>query len=694
MQAVTKLTPLSSLQCGVLFLCSVLLSACGGGSGSGSPSSSTTPASTSSNISLVLNAARIDTQQETLHVAPYAITFDAFGSTTTASSGEPAVSGMTADRSAFRNIKYTWDFGEQTSYGKTATWGYGPKAGSALKNVAYGPVVAHVFEAAGTKSDGSNEADGINTYTVTLTAFDGVNTTVKTKTFTVVGQNYQFANSTLCVSNTVRPTAGGGGCPAGAATQLMPNWSSLSTLTQTYKRVLLRRGDVWSMDNTATISVAGPGLIGAFGDSSVSLPQVSMDVNGAAFNLTSAALDWRLVDVDITTNGVAGTSKQAVVTNGALVRNSTTGAQTGPANNILALRLNVHNVFFGFNALNQDGLYIVDSVVNGTFAANNGIGGYVDNIDHLAMLGVKITNIPGNHGFRVQGTRYSVISNSEFSNTDGISLTVRGNTDASLTYTSPADGLLYVPWDHVWAEKIVVSDNSIGKSSGSAYAFYAGPQSVGHAERLRDMVFERNYVSNDVLEAANFAVASGLVVRNNIMLTRYDFALGVGMSGNRAGTPVMDSMYVYNNDFYKVDTTLRPAFSGIVFNNTGNVGTGLVVENNIAYGAGNRMDGATNGSQASFSVATSAGLLGSSLGGGNYYMSNNSTDAQVNTSMPWYGGASYAASAAAQYFALASGSYALVGAGTAVPVWDDFLFSPFNSSSQRPLGPIAAVGSP
>ena len=674
MQAVTKLLRFSGLQYGFLF-CSFLLCSCGGGNGNGG-TNAVTPAPSS--LNLVVNAPRIDIQNESIHLAPYAISFNTFGSTTSASSIEPAIPGMTAERIGFRNIKYSWNFGEQTDAGTTAKWGYGPKAGTAFKNTAYGPVVTHVYEASGTRSDGKNEADVLNTYTVNVTAFDGVNPKTIQKQIVVAGQNYYFnnvlPNSTVClIDSSTNPTTGTAGCPDGAAVQILTSWSTLGALAQTYKRILLKRGSSWKIDDTANISVPGPGLIGAFGTSNAN-PQIIMAVNKAAFNFSSQAQDWRLVDLEITTDGTYGGSKKAVVSNGALVRNSFTGAQTGAATNLLALRLNLHDLFFGFDVSNQDGLYIVDSVVNGTFPQfsdsgtnYNGIGGYVENVDNFAIMGCLITNIPGNHGFRVQGSRYSTISYSEFSNTNGISLTVRGNTDVSLAKT--VNGVFSVPWDHVWTEQVVVSDNTIGQSSGGSYAFYSGPQSVNHAERVRDMVFERNFVTNDQLEPVDFHVASGVVVRNNIMVTRYNFILGIDMTENTAGSPAMDSMYVYNNDFYKIDTSRNKAFSATVPYNAGNVGSGLLIINNIAYGAGNVMDGSTNGSQASF-IGVTAGNLGRNPSDGNYYISSNSTDTQVNSVNPWVG-TMVGGVLTWQYFQLLLNSYP-VSAGSAIPVWDDF----------------------
>ncbi|MEK7706276.1 MAG: MopE-related protein, partial [Myxococcota bacterium] len=94
-------------------------------------------------LSVSLVAAR------TSGVAPLAVFFDASGTTDTAVTSRP-----------FHELEYRWDFGDPAG---GATWAYGARPGSSSKNVALGPVAAHVFESPGT-------------YTVALSVFDGSNT--------------------------------------------------------------------------------------------------------------------------------------------------------------------------------------------------------------------------------------------------------------------------------------------------------------------------------------------------------------------------------------------------------------------------------------------------------------------------------------------------------------------------------------
>ncbi|MEY4564859.1 MAG: hypothetical protein RLZZ618_4136 [Pseudomonadota bacterium] len=557
-------------------------------------------------------------------VAPLSVFFSTVGTTSPATS------------LPFHELKYTWSFGDAAGGAK---WAYGVRAGVASKNAASGPVAAHVFETPGT-------------YTVQVTSYDGVATMVKTLVVTVTDPQLVFASNTVCVSNTAAPVAGVGGCPAGAAVELMPNWSRIGTLAATKKRILLKRGDAWSMDATANIGLAhtGPGVLAAFGTGAA--PRVSMDVNAAAIAFNEAS-DWRVMDLEVTSNGV-GNAKVAVTSN--------KGA------NHLLLRLNVHDIHFGVSGLDTDGLAIVDSTIERTFLANNGIGAYLDRVDHLAILGSKNRDNPGNHGLRVQGTANAVISHNQFDtpSATGDVLTVRGKTFISAGASGAQANQDAATWTGTWTENVVVSDNVIDGSMDSGYALWIGPQSIYHAERLRNIIVERNLVKGKQLYAAAFQVAENLTVRNNLLISKYTYVLGL-ISNSNVGSPKPSSSYIYNNTLYKPDVSITTAFSAVSILGTGY--TGVVLKNNLAYGPGNARDGATNGNAATF-IAPQNGVLGV-----NYTLLNNSTNAQVNAVNPFATGAPVNVTD----FAPGALGYAVSGTGAAVPVWDDMFETPLTT---------------
>jgi surface-anchored protein len=128
----------------------------------------------------------------------------------------------------FHELGYKWEFSDTSD---SPEWAYGPTTANRKKNLAYGPVVGHVFEKPGT-------------WTVKLTAVaTNGKAAMAEKTLTVVVTD-PASLGTVCVSNTTTPEAGKSGCPVGAAAQVVTSWTGMSSLANTYKRILLKRGDV------------------------------------------------------------------------------------------------------------------------------------------------------------------------------------------------------------------------------------------------------------------------------------------------------------------------------------------------------------------------------------------------------------------------------------------------------------------
>jgi hypothetical protein len=358
---------------GVWLVLAMLLLACGGGGGG------STAANSAAN-NLVLNASRVT------GVAPLAVSFDTVGSTSTATS------------LPFHEMKYTWTFGDPAG----ATWAYGAKAGAASKNAASGPVAAHVFETPGS-------------YTVTVTSYDGTTTMTKSVTIAVTNPDVAFASNTVYISQTSAPTPGVNGVPMGANVLHVPNFSSLSTLATTYKRILMKRGDVWSTAaNVSLPTTTNGGIIGAYGTGAK--PKIDLTADVMGFYLYNSD-DWRLMDLEITSLLSAGVNLRAVRSNAGSM-------------NTLLLRLDISHVQFGIEGDGATGFYVVDCNVHDINDLDNGIGMYQHTVHRLAILGSRFSNIPGNHAVRIQGTDNSVIGHSQFDTPSGHALTVRGMQDA------------------------------------------------------------------------------------------------------------------------------------------------------------------------------------------------------------------------------------------------------------------------
>jgi hypothetical protein len=236
-------------------------------------------------------------------------------------------------------------------------------------------------------------------------------------------------------------------------------------------------------------------------------------------------------------------------------------------------------------------------------------------------LGSKFFNTPGNHIARIQGSEKAIVSNSVFesASTNGNALSIRGKTTTGA-----------VPWSGYWTQHVVISNNIIDNSMRGGYALYAGPQSVGHAERVRDVIVEGNYIKGKSLYAANFQVAENLTVRNNILSSYYPYAIGLGLGGNSAGSPATNGAYIYNNTIYKPDTSVSFNFSAFSFSNAG-LASNLQIKNNVIYGTGNTRDGAGNGSGAT--LFAQGGAVG--VDGINFSYSGNTSNTDIPIVKPW-----------------------------------------------------------
>lgn len=574
-------------QCIRLFILGGALSlvvACGGGGGGGggnapsAPSGNVSPASSNSaNLNLLANASR------TSGIAPLAVSFNAIGTTADASLAALP----------FHEISYKWEFNDTSD---VPDWAYGAMPGNRKKNIAYGPVAGHVFEKPGT-------------WTVLLTATASSNKTVQaSKTITVVVTDPASLN-TVCVSNTGLPVGGVGGCPVGAAGQQVTSWAGIASLANTYKRILLKRGDVWSSDGHFSLSSAQVGgVVAAYGVGTVK-PKVILASDNTAFYMNRTS-DWRLIDIEVAGNGVQGHSKN--------------GVTISYGDNILVSNFKISDVFIGIGSSYTNGLTVDSSLISGLYDASQGMGGiamYLENTDNLSILGSKFSDSPATHVVRLQGTERTVVANNliELAGPTRNALTIRGKT------TSGA-----VPWSGTWTQHVVVSNNIIDNSVRGGYALYAGPQSVGHAERVRDVIVESNYIKAKDLYAADFQVAENLTVRNNVFSSYYSYVIGLGLGGNAAGSPASNGLYIYNNTIYKPDVSLTSSFSAFSFSNAGNA-SNIQIKNNAIYAFGNLRDGAGNGSGAT--VMAQGGILGTA--GTNFTFSGNTADSDIALIKPW-----------------------------------------------------------
>jgi hypothetical protein len=447
-------------------------------------------------------------------------------------------------------------------------WSNGSTLGS--RNLATGPVASHVYENPGV-------------YTVALTATDGTNTVSNSCVQIVVqdpGVVFSGAN-TICVAATSTPTAGSGGCPAGANTAQQPNFvAAISSYALTGKRVLFKRGDTFTAASSARINSTGPGIVGAFGTGVD--PIVRMTGNTVILLLSSANTpginDWRVMDLELD-----GMSKLASV-----------GIEAdGGFNKFLALRLNIHDTQRGISApisvldyINANPSYpkhtIFEdwSILDSNITVIPGCNSSVEICDWRIYLAGKRITIQGNfldnlttggsHVIRNEYIGKGVISNNIIAHAGAgqASIKLHAMLWTQVSVANPT-GL------GTFTEQVVIADNKL-IGANNPWTTTLGPQNDWRDERLRDIIVERNwFTSGPGTQASLLVWAVDTTIRNNIC----DMTGGIWhqcfVVTRRGAEPPPTNVRVYNNTIYSGSTG---DFIGV---NIGGLATNVTVKNNL-----------------------------------------------------------------------------------------------------------------
>jgi hypothetical protein len=563
-------------------------------------------------------------------VAPLSVFFDASDTTATATT------------KPLHNLEYKWDFGDATgSPVSGTTWGTGSRAGVSSRNTAIGPEAAHVFETPGI-------------YTASLTATDGTNTVANNcARIVVLNPDTEYAGgNTICFSTGTIFT----GCPSGATTVQQSSFTTaINAYQATGKRLLFKRGDTFTAGTTiAFVNATGPGTIGAFGVGSLPLIQGSasgqQQMLALGHNSPRNISDWRVMDLhfDGASNQSASSADYpAAITSG------------GAINDVTILRVNASNIQRAFmangDALSKasgdlifDGWTIQDSSSTGIAGCQNGEGlngpcdyrAYMAG-NRMAIMGNDFDNLStgGTHVIRIQYINKGVISNNRLANA--------GGTQHTLKIHAPlitADNTMTAGGSSGYSQRIVISDNKIVGNT-NAWTLSFGPQNSASDERVRDIIFERNWITGGTgTQLSIESSADRSTFRNNIIDTSngvYQSGLGIGQRGIE---PVPDDIQIYNNTLYSSTSTSE--YRAIKLTTVTNV----TVKNNLAY--------TPNVSSPVMVFGTPSGLV----------QSNNSTNDQVKSTSP--GWASSTPTVPSD-FKPVGGSYAL-GNGVSVPVFSDF----------------------
>jgi hypothetical protein len=582
-------------------------------------------------------------------VAPLSVFFDASNTTATATT------------SPFHDLEFRWDFGEnQTALAALpggTNWTNGSTKGN--RNLATGPVTAHVYETPGV-------------YLVALTATDGTNT-VSNSCAQIVVENPDAvfdATDTICISSNSDPTPGSGGCPAGSAHYQQADFgTALSQYIATGKRLLFKRGDTFTEASGARVSVAGPGTIGAYGIGAK--PAIHATGGWPVLTLSSPNTptfsDWRVMDLYL--DGLSGANAHGVLADGSV-------------NQLTLLRIDAAHVSAGFslnssvlqyyNGSGSPGHHIHEqlAIVDSTVDYPSQYGAFIS-AHNFSLMGNSITN--------GTPTRFSqlvkaVISNNYMYNAaptkELIKLHAPTNCDSTVTpgcnYTNDTFPLVNaVSNDGVntfgYSEYMEIADNKLVSGSNADYMITAGTQNNTSDERTRHFIFERNWlVASASTQMVLGIMSRNVTVRNNIC----DMSLvttGSGRcfnAGNWGIEPPPDSINIYNNTVYSSSAGTVQVV--LLFPVTTNV----KVKNNLGY-----------------TPAASGSVMIAGSSGSGYSASNNSTNSQMISYNPNF----ISPLSGPDGFKVAANSYA-VGAGAVVPVWSDFFSVPQTPS--RDMGAV------
>src|SRR3989344_4423162 len=475
-------------------------------------------------------------------VAPCAAFFDA-----------TATNASTTSR-PFHELDYSWDFGDSSS----GVWTLSGKN----KNSAKGPMGAHVFETPGI-------------YTITLNVKDlAGNTASKQVSVTITDPNVAFTEAnTFCFA---KDNLNWAGCPTTiTANRIVSNDASLvNDLNSRFaanRRLVLRRGDSWTINSVIHIDAVGPGILGAFGlgNKPKLVSSVMSDPNYVGLvNINGD--DWRVMDLFLfgpsyspDANGLAAISISAAQSNDLVLRNDITKFSfVGIANDW---------------SFDSDDLAWVENYIYDIGQGGAYIGG-----NRIALIGNWIQNISLSHVMRVWYIDKGVIEHNTLHDPSVVSGGARHalklHNDRCLITSGP-NCISTVP-----SQRVVVSDNDF---RGSGWVVALGPQDGGPpGENVWEIVFERNILRPDIGDANLTGVllsiaAPDITVRNNIFIAAGTKYLGSGTGGavhiwQDGPSPQPDRVNVYNNVLYKGDNGLELVFADV------NSGANIQIRNNLA----------------------------------------------------------------------------------------------------------------
>jgi hypothetical protein len=216
------------------------------------------------------------------------------------------------------------------------------------------------------------------------------------------------------------------------------------------------------------------------------------------------------------------------------------------------LRLTLHDLNMAFTCQ--------DNAANNQYTAHDNIvtntnGGVPEYASRVMWLYSNRASVQGNsfdgagggtHVLRFPKLNKAVISNNYITGAASGGEVIKMH---SANYPTPGT------WDGAYTEQVIVGDNHIRGTSGVPWIMTAQAQNGSFPEHLRNIIVERNYITNT--SSAYIAIkisADDSTVRNNIVdMTNadYSWAINVALYGTQS---VPNNVKVYANTIYSTNT--------------------------------------------------------------------------------------------------------------------------------------------
>jgi len=345
-------------------------------------------------------------------------------------------------------------------------------------------------------------------YIVTLTVRNADGYMIEaTEMITVIDPDiYYTGTNTICFST----DADFSGSPSGAEQITTTSWDTIKNYFTDDTRILLKRGDEWTVDLTH-IAALDTFTLGAFGLGEN--PKLHRSAYGNLFLVFPENIDIRFMDLDID-----GTLCCPDNDNKKNVFKFTGDSSSTQFEDFLLYRVHIHQfdsgVMFEGDVGPGQNLMVKDCIIDDT----NFYGFYINNVDNVALLDSTISHTAhvNEHGFRACSGQYMLVNGVSFENNERSNLALRGGS--------------------YW----LVCDSYFGKSTHSAPGDTTKIQGCVYPEEgdVDYVMFDSNYFNEHHLSNI---IGDDVIVRNNI------FYYGKGMS---ISSSYAESTKIYNNVQY------------------------------------------------------------------------------------------------------------------------------------------------